>query len=242
MNVITIMSDEHSGSAMGCAGDPLSLTPNLDGLARRGTRFTNAYTPCPLCVPARAAWFTGRYVNRLGTWDNSTPYDGAVTGISHYLKKFGILTYQIGKTHFHPQGNYDFEEEMMPGYLKKPDLGCYYRDKKLSRPHAQARFKKIGIREEESHDDQVTRLAVQWLKERKAGSGIPWALNIGYLDPHFPFCVKKENWDYFDQRIRQIPEGTKPPFTSLNEPLSYLQTYFEGEVADEETVRRRCEG
>jgi choline-sulfatase len=51
-NTLVILSDEHQARAMSCAGHPLVKTPNLDRLAVRGTRFTNAVTPCPICVPA----------------------------------------------------------------------------------------------------------------------------------------------------------------------------------------------
>ena len=52
-NLLIIMSDEHQTGAMGCAGHPIVKTPNLDTLAKNGTYFTNAYTPAPICVPAR---------------------------------------------------------------------------------------------------------------------------------------------------------------------------------------------
>jgi choline-sulfatase len=52
-NLVILMSDEHNPKVMGCAGNAISRTPNLDALAQRGTRFTSAYTTCPLCVPAR---------------------------------------------------------------------------------------------------------------------------------------------------------------------------------------------
>ena len=61
-NVLYIMSDEHDARMMGCSGHPvwgdIVQTPNLDRLAARGARFPAAYTPCPICVPARASWAT----------------------------------------------------------------------------------------------------------------------------------------------------------------------------------------
>ncbi|MEO1552218.1 MAG: sulfatase-like hydrolase/transferase, partial [Pseudomonadota bacterium] len=51
------MSDEHQAKALGCAGHFVS-TPHLDGLAAQGVRFANAYTPSPICVPARASFAT----------------------------------------------------------------------------------------------------------------------------------------------------------------------------------------
>ncbi len=86
-NTLVILSDEHQARAMGCAGHPFVSTPNLDRLAARGTRFTNAVTPSPICVPARAAFATGQYVHRCRYWDNSFGYDGRVRGWGHALQE-----------------------------------------------------------------------------------------------------------------------------------------------------------
>ncbi|MGC8535689.1 MAG: sulfatase-like hydrolase/transferase [Rhizomicrobium sp.] len=52
-NLLIIMSDERNAEIMGATGHSLAKTPNLDGLAQRGTRFANAYSNCPICVPMR---------------------------------------------------------------------------------------------------------------------------------------------------------------------------------------------
>ncbi|MEM8689614.1 MAG: sulfatase-like hydrolase/transferase, partial [Pseudomonadota bacterium] len=70
-NMLIIMSDEHSFETAGCYGHPIVQTPNIDRLAARGARFTNAYTPSPICVPTRAAIQTGRHVHEIGTWDSA---------------------------------------------------------------------------------------------------------------------------------------------------------------------------
>lgn len=72
-NLLVIMSDEHQSRALSCTNHPLVKTPNLDRLAARGIRFTDAYTPSPICVPARAAFATGRYVHDIRLWDNAMP-------------------------------------------------------------------------------------------------------------------------------------------------------------------------
>ena len=54
-NMIVILSDEHNPKVTQCYGHELIQTPNLDRLAKEGTRFTSAYTNCPICVPARAS-------------------------------------------------------------------------------------------------------------------------------------------------------------------------------------------
>ena len=60
LNVLVLMSDEHNPKFLGCVGHPFIQTPHLDRLASRGTRFSQAYTCSPICVPARAAFATGR--------------------------------------------------------------------------------------------------------------------------------------------------------------------------------------
>ena len=90
MNFLFIMADEHNRAMMGNAGHPLVKTPHLDALADRGTRFTSAYSNCPICVPARASIATGRYNHEICYWDNATAYDGRVSGWGHRLQNAGV--------------------------------------------------------------------------------------------------------------------------------------------------------
>lgn len=236
MNILTIMSDEHSYQAMANAGNIYAETPNLDRLAGISQNFTNAYTTCPVCAPARASWFTGQYVCNLGTWDNSTPYDGGVYGIASWMKKEGVPVYHIGKTHFHYEGDFGFAGLESPGFLKSPDLGCYYRDDNVRRLGAEKRFERIGIKTEPSFDDKVTDRTLSWLDNAPSS---PWVLNVGLLDPHFPFYVTDGHWNHFESVIGdKLPSGVLPPFTSLNKPLESLRKYFAAELADEEITRR----
>lgn len=237
MKVLTIISDEHSYQAIHRAGSEYAVSPNIDSLIDNGINFSNAYSPCPVCAPARASWFTGQYVNRIGTWDNSTPFDGTVPSISSCLTKEGVPVYYFGKTHFHYQGAYDFTEGDMLGYLESPDLGCYYRDSGKARLGAEKRFQKIGIKTEPNFDDKVVAKVLSWLDENKDRKD-DWVLNVGLLKPHFPFYVKQENWDYFESLITSLPKGVLPPYTSLNIPLEYMRTYFRADMATEEIIRK----
>jgi choline-sulfatase len=54
-NLLIVLSDEHNPKLLGAAGTGLIRTPNLDALATRGTRFSAAYTPCPICDGTAAA-------------------------------------------------------------------------------------------------------------------------------------------------------------------------------------------
>src|SRR5687767_3871076 len=78
------MTDQQQSAALSCAGNPYTLspsasphpdvhTPHLDALAARGTRFAAAYTPFPLCTPARASLFSGYMPHTVGITDNRQP-------------------------------------------------------------------------------------------------------------------------------------------------------------------------
>lgn len=117
-NLVVLMSDEHSRKVLGCYGHPYVLTPNLDGLAARGTRFTAAYTPSPICVPARAAFATGRHVHEIGCWDNAFAYDGSVPSWHHFLRDRGHTVVSIGKLHFRSaRDDNGFTEEIIPMHI-----------------------------------------------------------------------------------------------------------------------------
>lgn len=58
-NILLISTDHWPAALLGAAGHPMIQTPTLDSLARSGTRFTNAYAECPVCIPARRTLMTG---------------------------------------------------------------------------------------------------------------------------------------------------------------------------------------
>lgn len=64
-NIVILMSDNHSWSHLGCYGDPVVKTPNIDKIAQQGIRFTNAFCAAPSCTPARASMLTGQNIWRL---------------------------------------------------------------------------------------------------------------------------------------------------------------------------------
>ncbi len=99
-NLLIIMSDEHQARAMGCAGHPFVRTPCMDSLAATGMRFVNAYTPSPICVPARASFATGLPVHKTRLWDNAMPYEGSIPGWGHALQRAGVAVESIGKLHY----------------------------------------------------------------------------------------------------------------------------------------------
>jgi len=100
-NILYIFTDQQSATAMSCAGNTDLKTPNLDRLAARGVRFPRAYSAFPLCTPARAAMFTGRYPHEVGIDENNVPIadDWIPKGLGHIVAAAGYDCVYGGKWH-----------------------------------------------------------------------------------------------------------------------------------------------
>ena len=91
-NLLVLCSDQHTHWALGAHGHPIVQTPHLDRLAARGVDFRNAYCGNPVCVPARASLMTGHFASDVGSYCNSTPFDGRVPTWGHRLRQAGYAT------------------------------------------------------------------------------------------------------------------------------------------------------
>jgi arylsulfatase A-like enzyme len=101
-NIVFIMTDQQSADALSCRmGDHFLKTPALDRLAARGTFFTRAYSPNPLCMPARNSIFTGRYPHETKVTDNtvSTLDSTKFVSMGTYFRRAGYQTAYFGKWH-----------------------------------------------------------------------------------------------------------------------------------------------
>lgn len=101
-NVLFIMTDQQRWDAMRCAGNLEIKTPNMDRIAREGVRFTNAYSACPVSVPARTAILTGCTIFNNKVLDNNDVESDSVPRISSFdqvLADNGYHTEYYGKWH-----------------------------------------------------------------------------------------------------------------------------------------------
>lgn len=98
-NVLWLFSDQHRSDAMSCAGDSNIETPHLDRLAGEGTRFTNAYSTCPLCSPFRATLYTGQYIHTHGVISLFRPLLPVQPELPEVLHAHGYHTSHMGKWH-----------------------------------------------------------------------------------------------------------------------------------------------
>jgi len=209
-NLVFIMSDEHNKRVLGSYGHSMIRTPHLDRLAARGTRFTNAYTNCPICVPARAAFATGQYVHRIRYWDNAIAYDGRVPSWGHRLMAQGHRVTSIGKLHYvdsDPHRN-GFDEEILPLHIVNGvgDLLGLIRDELPRRPGSAKLGPEAGRGESEytHYDRSIAQATVRWLEEaapRRRDK--PWALYVGFVSPHFPLIAPPQFYDLYPED--QVP-------------------------------------
>ena len=95
------MTDEHNASVMGCAGNPVIHTPNLDGLAKEGVLFDACYCASPLCVPSRLSFTTGKYASRVGAWNNDCELSAPdYPSLPAALNAAGYESFLCGKMHY----------------------------------------------------------------------------------------------------------------------------------------------
>ena len=102
MNVLAVIVDQMRGDHMGCAGNPVIRTPNLDRLAASGARFSRAYCNNPLCMPSRSTLFTGQTPRGHGVRTNGIPLRRDIPTMPGALSDAGYRTHSIGKLHLLP--------------------------------------------------------------------------------------------------------------------------------------------
>ena len=108
-NVLLIMTDQHRFDLMNCAGNAFVKTPNIDRIARRGVRFTNAYCGYPVCLASRSAMLTGLYAHTTGAVNNTDTLDWRYRTMAHHFADQGYLSGLVGKMHFNDACKHGYE-------------------------------------------------------------------------------------------------------------------------------------
>ena len=105
-NVLLICTDHWSGLLTHAAGHPVVMTPTIDQLGRCGTTFTNAYSACPSCIPARRSLMTGMSprANGLRQYREGVEFPEVQT-MAQCFRDAGYQAYGVGKLHVSPQRN-----------------------------------------------------------------------------------------------------------------------------------------
>jgi len=218
-DILVIMSDQHAPGAMGCAGDPLIRTPNLNRLAAEGARFTNAYCPSPLCVPSRMSFMSGRTPSRNRVWTNQATLCSTIPTWAHALSVAGYDTALIGRMHFYGQDQRHgfMQRPIAEGSARHPgsrELGGprYTRLPMATAGQSRASFEYAGRGHSfyQHYSTEVTDAACDFLRAR-AESDRPFAAVVGHLLPHCPYIGPKDLFDYYYERVPVVPETGDEP-------------------------------
>ncbi len=125
-NIVLIVSDDHGRDALGCYGNPVVQTPNLDALAAAGTRFTNAFCTTSSCSPSRAVLLSGQQGHRNGMYglqhaEHHFQSFDRVKSLPVRLAAAGYRTARIGKYHLAPESVYAFQTVLSAGAANDPE-------------------------------------------------------------------------------------------------------------------------
>lgn len=238
-NFIFICSDQHSYKYTGYSGHPIVKTPNLDRLAENGVIFSNAYTSQPVCVPGRTSLMTGMYASDCESYCNSSVWDGSYPLWGSYLQDAGYLTRAYGKMDLDNTLETGFDEiKTSHSHKYNPDITSLFRSPLCYRIKERPAVKGETRVDYHLQDNDITNEAVEFLLEESNNSEKPWALYLGYLQPHPPFTAKKEFYDFYEDLEIDMPDITPEQLENL--PLVYQQLRHFKRIAtpiDKELIR-----
>jgi uncharacterized sulfatase len=225
-NIVLAITDSQGWNLMGDCGDGFVDTPHLDDLAAEGVSFENAYTTAPVCTPARAGLFTGRFAHDAGGWTNLVELYDSVSTMGEYFSDAGYRTAYVGKWHL--DGDYMGEGEAPPGYADEYWYdGQNYRDQVgeefwewfrsgMSTRVAENDIDEIherGVDRTDTWAGGITDRAIEFVQE---DDDRPFFLVVSYDEPHEPslcpppYCDRYRDTRYplpdnFEDRLEEKP-------------------------------------
>ncbi len=218
-NVILLLADDLGWSSLGCYGNTLHETPNLDRMAKQGMRFTDAYAACTVCSPTRASLMTGKYPARLHLTDfiagQNRPHEELTipnwtkhlhpseTTIAEVLKKSGYTTAHVGKWHLEAKVAVEgfAAEDFRPtaqGFDTTVDKPAGSRGYFLPKNFTSADGSQGGY-----VTDYLTDEAVKVIERNR---NKPFFLYFAYHNPHTPIQAKAELTAHYEKKLAKRPD------------------------------------
>ena len=237
-NFLIFMPDQLRADCVGCFGNPVVRTPNIDGLARRGTRFANAYINHPVCSPSRATLMTGWYPHTAGHRTLTHLIQPHEPNLLRYLKDGGYHVAWAGargdmfapgvteaSTHFSGWLTRPKQTQRGMGPQYPPGSALY---------HAFYHGKREGNETWLDFDEAATRTAEQWLAGHPNG---PWCLFVPLIFPHLPFEVEEPWYSLHDAQDMPQPIAAgatrgKPRFMAALRDRFHLDQLSAGDWAE----------
>ncbi|MFM7316857.1 MAG: sulfatase, partial [bacterium] len=262
-NVLLICVDDLKPN-IGCYGDPLAKTPNIDRLASKSMLFTQAYCNQAVCSPSRNALLTSLRPQTLGIYDLATNFrksrPDAIT-FPQYFKANGYRTEGMGKIfHVGHGNNEDAMSWSVPhfkaksiGYALKENQaptreGALFENQSPANLPKGAAYEMADVPDNAYGDGAIADEAVKRLVAAKQTPGTPFFLAVGFVKPHLPFCAPKKYWDMHDRSKFELAKVAETPAdapsfapTTWGELRNYKNMPEKGPV-DAETARTLIHG
>ncbi|MDH4474931.1 MAG: sulfatase [Verrucomicrobiaceae bacterium] len=234
-NVLLIISDDLRPQ-LGCYGDPIVKTPNLDHFAKTALRFDRAYVQSAICSPSRNSFLSGLRPATTGLRGfGTTLRDVApdVVTLPQHFKSHGWQSAAIGKVfHVYAETGLGSEDDpaswSQPLYLPKNPVWGPAQDKiraaqieadrvagkTYNHSHDWPRGEAIeapNIPDHSLRDGETALKAADFLQSRSTKTDEPFFLAVGFYQPHLPFVAPKKYFDLYDPDKLPLPSNTQPP-------------------------------
>ncbi len=244
-NVLFIIVEDLK-NVMGCYGNPLVQTPNLDRLARRGMIFDRAYCQYPVCNPSRTSFLTGLRPDTTKILDNRVPWNTHIKDqitLPRLFKNNGYSTIGMGKI-FHGKKEHDDREawDINLDFRQTP-TGGRGEGRNMTGGHIKwCRWLAAEGTDEDQPDGQIAARAVDVLEQLHDR---PFFLALGFHKPHDPFEAPKKYFDLYPLESLMppvMPENRSPkePYMigsswaavfkefALRDQREFLRSYYAG--------------
>ena len=223
-NIIFVFSDQQRWDTVGCYGQELDITPNLDRMAAEGVRFEHAFTCQPVCGPARAVLQTGKYAAEVGCFRNGIALPLDETTVANRLSDAGYEVGYIGKWHLastNRMGDEDIDYRTKP---VPPERRGGYVDHWLASDVLEftshsydghmfnADMERVEFPPDRYRVDVQTDWVLDYLRTRDGAR--PFYLFLSYIEPHH------QN----DHNCYEGPRGSKERFADYRVPGDLIDT------------------
>jgi len=219
-NVLMIFVDDLRPS-LGCYGDRVVKSPNIDRFAATARQFDRAYCHQAVCGPSRATILTGRLPDNTGVWHNRnlfrTTQPGLIT-LPQLFKNNGWHAQSMGKVFSGDERELDPVSWSEPEVLRQKGWKNYLQRDNDEGQGKGPPFEKADVPDDAYPDGKLANLAIESLAKLNQQSK-PFFLAIGFFRPHLPFNAPKKYWDLYDPEAFALPG--KPARTKSAPEVAY---------------------